>query len=271
MYYSYATDGIHFEVTSAMESAKYELGGQGDQVSSDSGTLASLYEKGTKFGLEPLDYGDNSLVGYWPLDEGTGSTAQDMSGKGHVGTWNGTMPNGSYYAPGKVGSYEGAFTNTNSDYISIPDASDLDPATAFTATAWVNFTAPTGWNTVFGKESWAAGTGWSLINSDATKWSLIYYKGSGPYLMSGNNTLGVWHFASIVNANGSAKLYIDGALTTSGAIPISNNTLNLYIGARHNNDGTGSTDMWNGFIDDVRMYNRALSLAEIQALYKEGK
>src|ERR1022692_1082421 len=70
-YYAYATDGNgHFEVTSVMESAKYQLGGSGDVISGDGGTLASVYEKGSKLGLEPLDYGDPSLVGLWTFAEG---------------------------------------------------------------------------------------------------------------------------------------------------------------------------------------------------------
>src|ERR1039458_5760404 len=61
LYYTYETDGNGgYEVTSAMESAKYGLGGSSDVIGPDGGTLASVYEKGSKLGLEPLDYGDPS-------------------------------------------------------------------------------------------------------------------------------------------------------------------------------------------------------------------
>jgi prepilin-type N-terminal cleavage/methylation domain-containing protein len=104
-WYTYETDGNgHFEVTAAFESSKYQLGGSNDQVSGDGGTLASVYEKGSKIGMEPLDYGDASLVGYWTFDEGTGSTTYDYSGNNATGSWNGTATgtNG-YYSPGKIG------------------------------------------------------------------------------------------------------------------------------------------------------------------------
>src|ERR1019366_983757 len=80
-YYTYETDGNgKYEVTATMESAKYQLGGSNDVISGDGGTLASVYEKGSVTGLEPLDYGDPTLVGYWTFDEGSGTTAYDSSG-----------------------------------------------------------------------------------------------------------------------------------------------------------------------------------------------
>ena len=116
LYYTYVTNGTQYETTSPMESQKYKLGGSQDEISQDGGTLASVYEKGTKLGLEPLDYGDPSLVGYWTMDEGTGSTSgvsqtYDYSGNNNNGTWYGTATgtNGTYYAPGKVGAWGGSF------------------------------------------------------------------------------------------------------------------------------------------------------------------
>lgn len=45
LYYAYVTDGTRFEVTAAMESQKYKLGGSNDVIATDGGTLASVYEK----------------------------------------------------------------------------------------------------------------------------------------------------------------------------------------------------------------------------------
>src|ERR1035441_8038503 len=110
-YYAYATDGNgHFEVTSVMESAKYQLGGSGDVISTDGGTLATVYEKGTKLGLEPLDYGDSSLMGLWTFDEGAGTVAYDYSGNNATGSWSGTQAGTSgYYSAGQVGNWAGTF------------------------------------------------------------------------------------------------------------------------------------------------------------------
>lgn len=86
LYYTYTTNGSQFETTAAMESAKYQVGGSNDVISGDGGPLASVYEKGSQLGLEPLDYGDNTLVGWWPLNEGTGTVAYDDSGNNVSGT-----------------------------------------------------------------------------------------------------------------------------------------------------------------------------------------
>ena len=60
-YYTYTTNGSQYEMTSVMESQKYGLGGSNDVISGDGGTLASVYERGTQLGLEPLDYGDSEV------------------------------------------------------------------------------------------------------------------------------------------------------------------------------------------------------------------
>jgi hypothetical protein len=88
LYYTYVTNGYQYETTAVMESQKYKPGGSNDQISNDGGPLASVYEKGTKLGLEPLDYGDNSLVGLWTFDEGIGSIAYDYSGSNATGSWH---------------------------------------------------------------------------------------------------------------------------------------------------------------------------------------
>jgi prepilin-type N-terminal cleavage/methylation domain-containing protein len=50
LYYSYITNGQNYELTATMESQKYKLGGSNDIVSGDGGTLATVYEKGSKLG-----------------------------------------------------------------------------------------------------------------------------------------------------------------------------------------------------------------------------
>src|ERR1700676_194703 len=107
-YFTYTTNGSQYEMTSVMESNKYKPGGSNDMITKDGGTLASVYEKGTKIGLEPLDYGDSSLVGYWTFDEGAGTIAYDYSGSNATGSWSGSAP---YYATGEVGLYAGNFVN----------------------------------------------------------------------------------------------------------------------------------------------------------------
>src|ERR1035441_9317241 len=114
LYYTYTINGTNYEVTSVMESTKYGVGGTNDVISNDGGPLASVYQKGSKFGLEPLDYGDNTLLAYWPFNEGMGTIAYDDSGNGNNGTWSGTPAGSSgYYSGGKAGNWAGYFAGSN--------------------------------------------------------------------------------------------------------------------------------------------------------------
>jgi len=100
-YYTYVTGGS-YELTAMLESDKYA-----DVAINDGDSFPGVYSRRTS--SAPLTPGtrDKGLVGYWKLDEGSGTTVYDSSGKGRNGTWYGT---GTHYAtPGKVGPYTGQF------------------------------------------------------------------------------------------------------------------------------------------------------------------
>ena len=80
---------------------------------------------------------------------------------------------------------------------------------------------------------------------------------------------GTWYQVAAVQLNGSALLYVNGAQVLSQSItnPVAGSQAFAigYIGV-----GSGGSS-WLGSIDDVRIYNRTLSAAEIQALYNAEK
>src|SRR5581483_9489039 len=120
----------HYEFTTPFESSKYKIGGANDQISNDGGALATAYEKGSKLGLIPVDYGDTSLVGYWTFDEGTGTIAYDYSGNNATGslqnnpTWTPTCKTGGCL------SFDGSST-----FVQVPDTSSTELATQDTLAA----------------------------------------------------------------------------------------------------------------------------------------
>lgn len=141
-YYTYTTNGTQYELTAPMESSKYKLSGTNDVITNDGGALATVYEKGTLFGLEPVDYGDTSLVGYWTLDEGTGTAAYDYSGYNATGTWNGSAVGTSgYYSSGKVGPYAGAFDGVTTYLANTGNNTGFQLTTNMTLVAWVKLSA----------------------------------------------------------------------------------------------------------------------------------
>jgi len=259
LYYTYSTNGTNYEVTSVMESQKYQLGGSNDAISGDGGTLASVYEKGSKLGLEPLDYGDNSLVGYWSFEEGSSSIAYDYSGNNATGSWSGTASgtNG-YYSPGKIGSWAGKFDGT-STYVNI---GTVTANSNFTIVAWFNPNNLSGYNYIIGGQV-------SNITFGTTA-AHVMLRSAGQSIQNslGNANLNQWNFIAVSYIKGISVNFFEngvGEANQADSINLNNYGLN-YIGKDYSN-----SRMANGLIDDIRIYNRALTAAQIAALYAGGK
>jgi len=259
-YDTYTTNGTQYELTTALESSKYKLGGSNDAISEDGGTLATVYEKGTKLGLEPLDYGDPSLVGYWTFDEGTDSTAYDYSGNGNVGTWSGSTP---YYAGGKVGSYAGDFGGANT-VTTLSSSPPTIGSANFSIFAWITLSVS---GSRYGIISYGSGTtdeGTNLyVGSNEVAFDLS--GAGGPHSTAVVNN-GAWHLVGMTNVGGTIQIYVDGQPSGSSQVM----SPNIQSGPSLIGEDKAAY-FWSGLIDDVRIYNRALSAAEIAAMYNGGK
>lgn len=261
LYYPYETNGTQYEVTAAMESQKYQLGGSNDVISSDGGILASVYEKGTKLGLEPLDYGDPTLVGWWNFSEGTGTVAYDYSGSNATGSWDGTATgtNG-YYSPGKIGPWAGTFDGS-STYINAP----VPAMSAITFSAWVQEKATTTYISYPRIDAWTSDA-FDIADYNNTGVLGIYTPNLN-WQTTGQAFGNTFNFVAVVDNGTTLQVYWNGALIYTHASTISLNAARLYIGA----NPSSHTENWLGLIDDVRIYNRALTAAQIAAMYAGGK
>jgi prepilin-type N-terminal cleavage/methylation domain-containing protein len=262
LYYTYTTNGSLWELTAVMESLKFKATG-----SNDGGTLASVYEKGTELGLEPLDYGDTSLVGLWTFDEGSGTVAYDYSGNNATGSWQGTL--GSQWTTGKVGSGAGNFNGSN-QFVNIGNSSNIEPANSITVSAWVNPSSFTPLSAavssitngyILGYFSAAGSPNIYIWNSGTSNWSA-----AGSSITLSTNA---WQYLVGTFDGRYLRIFINGTQTGVTDLGASGNTIGYnsnttYIGRYGNN-------YFPGLIDDVRIYNRALSAAEIQALYNAEK
>ena len=269
LYYTYVTDSKTFEVTAPMESKKYGVGGSNDVISTDGGPLASVYEKGNKLGLEPMDYGDSSLVGLWTFDEGAGSTAYDYSGNNATGSWSGTQAgtNG-YYSAGNIGPYAGTFNGSN-NYVNTAAGSlplGNSPRSVF---AWIYPTTgtPGGPIECYGQPTTAE---WSRLAID---FGHLYFSGDGDdFQTSLNPTTRTWQFVGYTyNGGTSVTIYYDGQSQTHTLGQALNTILPGSDAADIGKASDGNDGYFQGLIDDVRVYNRALSAAEVQALYNGQK
>lgn len=223
-------------------------------------------------GTPPTD----GLVGHWALDETTGLVANDTSGSGI----NGTMVNGLDAENDSVsGMINGAirFDGTG-DMINLGD--NYDDISNITVAAWVNASVFNSLNGIMGNEVGVAGTSsfvlragdasladnqlqWVVVDSALTRHRLA----SNVFMNTGE----WYHVVATHDTTGRVAIYANGALSveslglTNGTI--NNGTQDLVIG---NNAAGWGDRYWTGAIDDVRIYNRVLTLNEIQQLYYYG-
>ena len=193
------------------------------------------------------------MVGWWP---GDGNTS-DLIG-GNPGTWNGTTA----YTTGEV---DEAFSLNGASYVDVPSSAALSPTAEITIDAWI--AASDGRNARIVDKITAGGTNGYLL--DINNGYLRFIVGSTaltggtsiPTSFARNHVVGTYDGATM-------RVYLDGALdgslARSGAIPT--NVLPVRIGA----DSTGVANQFVGWIDEVEIFNRALSLAEIQGIYNAG-
>jgi prepilin-type N-terminal cleavage/methylation domain-containing protein len=261
LYYTYTTNGSQFEVTAPMESQKYQLGGSNDQISGDGGPLATVYEKGSQLGLEPLDYGDSSLVGLWTMDEGTGTTAYDWSGNGNNGTLSSPAPT---WTTGKVGNgalnFNGSNNSVSTGANNIPLGSN--PRSVF---AWV-YLPSVGGDYIIQSYGTYSGSEYSAL------WAYggdVYYgDGAEGFVGPSGITSNTWCFVGYTyNGGTSATVYINGQPTTGNF----SSPMNTVLGSVAIGLGYNPSHDFSGLIDDVRIYNRSLSTTQVQAMYNGGK
>lgn len=203
------------------------------------------------------------LISYWNLDE-TGNNVSDSADSNH-GTVVGTVGS----VPGKIGNAR-SFNGTNSSNITIGDKDNLD-LTNFTIAGWFQRTGACAFDTcpIFSKGQ-SASTGYSLEVSSADGRARLNIKdglnvGIGSSVLSSNS----WnHIAGTIDGS-RIKVYVNGALDADVAqtqVPDFWNNIPARIGTRNSNADVTA----NGYIDELGVWNRALSASEIASLYNLG-
>ena len=212
------------------------------------------------------------LVGYWSFDDNGGVKATDFSGKGNTGTL--TNMEVADWVDGKRG--KALDLDGSDEYVTIPDASSLDFTTTMTLAGWFKFDSLSGYNSIFDRDIPAPDYKSYYITSETTSLSVRINNAYG-VVASAFTTTGTWYHVAIVydgtqtgNAN-RLKMYINGSAATvsfSGdAIPATLNTSSnpMILGSY-----SGAALFYNGIMDEVRAYNRALSATEASALYEQS-
>jgi hypothetical protein len=209
----------------------------------------------------------SNLVGWWKLDGLSGNTALDSSSSQH----HGTTQNGLTFAdmPGKIcGALE--FDGTN-DYVSVGDHDAYDFGTGnFTASFWVfrhtnalanlrAFSKGAGNDTV-------AEAGFAFFASDTLMTFMV--NPSGTRVGAGSTyTANEWHHVvGVARSSANVAIYMDGQLKS-----VNNIGSGSFSGTAPVNIGCMPNSLyWDGLLDEVRLYNTALSSSEVLNLYLEG-
>ena len=248
LYYTYVMGGS-WEVTALTEADKH------DAAVNDGGMFPGVLQKGSYLDATPGTR-DNGLIGYWTFEEGSGSTAYDTSGNGgNVTLYNGTP----HSSTNKVGSYSLNPDGSSNDYGS-RSGSFLNPNSG-TVSFWVYPETLTGFNRYYFVHYYDSGNALYLYSLAAGDGSGMFAVGNNvDPLSSGTIEADSWqHFVATYD-NGAAKLYKNGGLISSFSYagPI-------VFGSTFGISSSGNA--MDGYVDDVRVYNRALSVSEIEAIY----
>lgn len=205
------------------------------------------------------------LVGWWTFDEGSGDVAADSSGNGNDGTLNGPVE---WVAEGKIGGAM-AFTGPY-NFVLIPDAPSLNPTDAITIAAWIN-PSWTGNNRILQKSTEGSDNQYRLLKEGGNN-IRVHFPPIPRFEATGSiPPMGEWTHLVATYDGSSVKVYFNGAVVAetaaSGKMTVSDGP--LFIGNKHSTAPAG--DEFNGMMDDVRIYNRALSASEIIALGGDPK
>jgi hypothetical protein len=215
---------------------------------------------------EAMGSPDPSLVGYWSFDEGTGATAGDSSGYGN----HGSLQGGATWGVGKVGSHSLAI-NAAGGFVDVPRAV-VDTTKPYTVSAWVNSNAVLTTNQCVASIDGNAISGFFFLLRNTSTFSLELRQSDGTgtpvhaALSNAAITARTWHYFAGVFDGSRVSLYVDGALNGSSPVPPPWAALGHTAIGRSRYNG-GNADYLVGSIDEVRIHSRALTAAEIQALY----
>jgi hypothetical protein len=200
------------------------------------------------------------FIGHWKLDQTTGTTATDSSLAASHGTVNGTANWATDCASTSVFDFNGS-----TNYISITNASHLQPTSALTIAAWIK------------GDSWGAGSSCDAIlrkgDANPNNYQLdisdgrveLLLDGSEPTGYRGNTVLSTsqWYHVAAVWDGATVRIFVNGVLDNTppartGTIGIDTRALNI--------GGRSGADQFDGMIRDIRFWNRAISDADVQKL-----
>lgn len=216
----------------------------------------------------------DDLVSVWEFDETSGSTANDSHGSN-----DGTISGATINQTGKLGKcYD--FDGTD-DYVDVGDDSSLrssfgSPSSAISISAWINVDSySSGIDQDIIVRSSLTNSGnysfeFNLTYNSVNRELRMYANGANTAKIPSPNSIGVGSWKHVVvthTGNAYSKIYVDGSYestdVSAGSLGTSIET--VFLGGR-----SGSSDCFDGLIDQVAIWKKSLSSDEIEYLYNDG-
>src|SRR5437879_3897032 len=212
----------------------------------------------------------NGLVAYYPFN----GNANDMSGNGNHGTVTGAVLTADRFGnPNAAYAFDGV-----SSLIAVSDSPSLRISNDITVTCWLNFSTNLNEVKLVGKGG-DCGRNYGLWLDQGTNWMFQQFPPEGGCVGCQENTvsevpsvqIGRWYQIIGVRSGSVSRLYLDGLLAQERSPPCSVSTYTggepLIIGAFDNPVTDLRYNVMKGSLDDIRIYNRALSSNEVAQLY----
>ena len=204
------------------------------------------------------------LVASWSADENSGATLADATGNGRPATLKG----GYTWTTGHSGSAV-SFDGTTGEANAAPSALQTDRS--YSVAAWVKVTSPTTFPNAVGEDDAQRSAFFLRASGDPVQWEFVVSTNpaTSDHIRAGSGSLTTDRWTHLVGvydqAAGQARLYVDGELKGTQAVPkLWNATGATTIGrGRWNN---ANVNFWTGGIDDVKLYQGTLTQAQITAL-----
>ncbi|MEM9251987.1 MAG: Ig-like domain-containing protein, partial [Planctomycetota bacterium] len=208
----------------------------------------------------PPDVRDTTVRGHWLFEEGAGAVANDASGnQNHADLTNTAWLDDA--ARGSVLGFDGSTSYAKSDVVV------FDPSiSALTAAAWVRLDQlPTSAAAIILSQDDGSATGRTWLEVGAVDDKLRsnlggVQTGGGPALQAG-----AWYHVAVTHDAGTVRVYLDGEEIASGQRTVESADGALVFGSHKST----TSNYLDGVIDDIRVYNRAMSDLEIEALAGE--
>ncbi|HUV66196.1 MAG TPA: LamG domain-containing protein, partial [Sedimentisphaerales bacterium] len=209
---------------------------------------------------KPADPASTGLVAYYAMD----NNAEDGSGNGNHGTLQGAPQ----WVEGLIG--KALQFNGGTDYVEVADAPGLDIINTITIAAWIKANTFGNWRgfvvkgletAPYAMQMWGDGSlrfGWNYGSPPGAV-------GNGLVNSNGKMPLGEWAHLAVTYDGSTLSFYINGGLDTQEtdvSLVFGTNDEPLILGC----DFPGGDEYFDGAMDDVRVYNRALSPSEVMFL-----